>query len=89
MERVDLNVPVYTEPRNDLRLWRNGGPWDPATTTVIVGVLPMSGRWYARWLGRGPLRPGACVYSGARAARLAGDTARRWMRTVGGSWTGG
>jgi hypothetical protein len=86
VERVSLDVAVYAERRDDRQVWRNGDPWAQATTTVIVGVLPDSGRWYARWFGRGPLRPGACLYSQAKAEHYARATARRWMRTVGGEW---
>jgi len=64
--------------------WRNGGEWDQAATFVAVGTVV--GGWYARWYGVGPLRPGACVYAGLGAERLARATARRWMRTVGGTW---
>lgn len=85
MERVDLNGQVYAEPRADRQCWRNGDPWDPATTTVIVGELP--GRWYARWFGRGPLPSGGCVYVGPKAEHYARGAARRWMRTIGGTWS--
>jgi hypothetical protein len=86
VERVNLDVLAYTEPRNDRSVWVNGDPWSAGTTTVIVGELPESGSWYARWFGRGPLRPGDCIYTGANAEHYARATARRWMRTVGGVW---
>jgi len=87
VERMDLGGEVCAERRADRQVWRNGDPWDAGTTTVIVGELPDSGRWYARWFGRGPLRPGACVYLCANAEWYARRAARCWMRTVGGTWT--
>lgn len=65
--------------------WRNGDPWDPAVTQVLVGER--DGGWYARWQGapRG-LRPGAAVYAGLHAEHYARATARRWMRAAGGQW---
>ena len=86
VERVNLNVEIYAERRDDQQVWRNGDPWATATTTVAFGALPDSGRWYARWFGQGPLRAGDCVYSGRHAEVLALATARRWMRTIGGEW---
>jgi hypothetical protein len=86
VERVNLDVERYAERRDDRQVWRNGDPWAQATTTVIVGVLPDSGRWYARWTGRGPLRAGDCVYKGVNAEHYARGTAGRWMRTVSGEW---
>lgn len=81
MERVNLERERHAERQR----WRNGGEWDQATTCVAVGTLAAGG-WYARWYGRGPLRPGACAYRSKDAKHLALATARRWMRTVGGTW---
>lgn len=86
MERISLDAEECAERRNDQQVWRNGDPWDEATTTVIVGELPDSKRCYTRWFGRGPLRPGDCVYSRVGAEHYARATAGRWMRTVGGTW---
>lgn len=71
--------------------WRHGWRDGPFTTVVSVGRLA-DGRWYAQRHGRAATRrdkrEGACVYAATdRGRRLAEDTARRWMRTIGGEWT--
>lgn len=81
MERIDLDHVRHCERQR----WRNGDEWASEATFVAVGTLAAGG-WYARWYGRGPLRPGACAYEHANAERLARATARRWMRTLGGTW---
>jgi len=47
------------------------------------------GRWYARIYdgsGRWPGGRKPCVYAGPDAEWYARGTARRWMRTIGGTW---
>jgi len=81
MERV-FETPMRGGIRHH---WRNGDLWDRSATQVIVGER--DGDWYARWDGPpGTLRPGAALYTGPRAEHYALSTARRWMRTVGGTW---
>lgn len=85
MERVDLTQVHGLDRR---ARWHNGWQWGPFVTFIEVGQMP-DGRWYANRTGRGAnwwdLRKGACVYDREHYARA---TARRWMRTVGGEWTG-
>jgi hypothetical protein len=87
VERVDL---TYEHGVSRLLRWDNGWIWGPFVTVVTVGRLA-DGRWFAQRYGRGAnrrdLREGACVYAGDRRGEfLAMATARRWMRTVGGTW---
>lgn len=80
MERVDL----ARERMAERQRWRNGGDWDEATTQVAVGELT-GGRWYVRMYGGGR-RESARAYAGPDAEHYAQGTARRWMRTIGGTW---
>jgi len=66
--------------------WCDGKPWARRTRLVVVGVLP-DGRWYAAQGSLGDERePPACAYTGPHAQHYARGTARRWMRTLGGTW---
>jgi hypothetical protein len=83
VERVDLGRERHAERQR----WRNGGEWDESATKVAVGRLA-DGRWYvrrysgcSRWPYRGPR-----AYTGPHAEHYARGTARRWMRTIGGTW---
>lgn len=86
MERVDL-ARVHGKTRH--QIWHNGWPLGPFVTHVCVGELA-DGRWFAERYGRNAsvrdLREGAAVYAGPNAEWYARATARRWMRTVGGTW---
>lgn len=86
MERVDLTR-VHGKTRHGL--WRNRWALSPFATFVGVGQLE-DGRWYAERYGRGAnrwdLRAGAAVYAGPNAEHYARATARRWTRTIGGTW---
>lgn len=84
MERIDLAA-VHSAAR---QRWRNGGEWDPAAAKIVIGEIA-DGRWYARiYDGRGRWPGGRkpCAYSGPGAEHYARATARRWMRTIGGTW---
>lgn len=81
MERVDLE----REPHAERQRWRNGEEWGVETTCVAVGELA-DGRWYARLYDFSEPDPPACAYLRANGEWYARATARRWMRTVGGSW---
>lgn len=83
VERVDLGL-TYPSVR---KVWRNGDAWAAKTEEIVLGRLP-GGRWYvtsrARCVPWGST-PG-CAYAGPNAEHYARNTARRWMRTVGGTW---
>ncbi|MET0426297.1 MAG: hypothetical protein ABW046_20680 [Actinoplanes sp.] len=78
MELVDVERERHTERQR----WRNGGEWDEKAVKIAVGQLA-GGRWYVRAYG-GHHRQRA--YSGPNAEHYARGTARRWMRTIGGTW---
>ena len=84
MERVDLGR-RYPSVR---QRWRNGGMWESATVTVLVGRLD-DGRWYTCWYRLIGAEKPAAVYDGPHAEHYARGTARRWRRTFGGEWTEG
>jgi hypothetical protein len=80
VERIDLGQVRHAERQR----WRCGGEWDQRATKIAVGELP-DGRWYVRCYDglRDDREPLACAYRGEHYAR---GTARRWMRTFGGTW---
>lgn len=82
VERIDLGR-RYPGVR---ARWRDGDEWSPRTRHVVVGVLP-DGRWYAARYRLADVRqPAACAYAGPHAEHYARGTARRWRRTLGGTW---
>jgi len=81
MRVVEL-VDVEHERHAEQQRWRNGGEWDEKAVKVAVGQLA-DGRWYVRAYG-GHHRQRA--YGGEHAEHYARATARRWMRTIGGTW---
>jgi hypothetical protein len=80
MERIDLDRERHTVRQ----WWHNGDVWDTRTVVVSVGELA-DGRWFVRLYGGG-FDDGARAYAGPNAEHYARGTARRWMRTVGGTW---
>jgi hypothetical protein len=83
VERVDLRKVRHAERQR----WRSGDEWDRRATKIAVGELP-DGRWYVRCydgLTPGP-EPLARVYGPKHGEHYARGTARRWMRTFGGTW---
>lgn len=86
VERIDL---TRLDGKTRHQTWRHGWVYGPFVTHVAVGELA-DGRWFAERYGRAASvrdkREGACVYAGPDAEHYARGTARRWMRTVGGTW---
>jgi hypothetical protein len=84
VERVDLRRERHAERQR----WRNGDEWDERATKIAVGELH-DGRWYVR-IYAGGIDPHTerigRAYAGPHAEHYARGTARRWMRTIGGTW---
>jgi hypothetical protein len=79
MEQIDLAA-VHSAVR---QWWRSGDLWDERAAKILVGEIT-DGRWYVRRYGGGPEQ--VIAYAGPAAEHYARATARRWMRTVGGTW---
>ena len=77
VERVDLEQHRHA----DRQRWCNGDLWDPAAVVVTVGLLG-DGRWFVQRHQLGGAEK-ALAYGTEWLAR---GTARRWMRTIGGTW---
>jgi hypothetical protein len=81
MERVDLQQRRHAERQR----WRNGDLWAPSTTCVGIGEV-LDGGWYVRRYVVGAAGQDARHWTGPKAEWYARGTARRWMRSIGGTW---